>query len=60
MLDTGRWLGKTLREIFTSEFRFHSIEHYERARKCGHLLVNMESVESLDMKLKDNDLLSSK
>lgn len=55
-----RWLGKTLREIYSKEFRLYPIECYERAAKAQNLLLNLKPVPSLDTVVKSNDLISTK
>ncbi|XP_078699317.1 pseudouridylate synthase RPUSD2-like [Branchiostoma floridae x Branchiostoma belcheri] len=54
----GRWLGRTVMDIFSSEFRAHPPEHYEKAIKMGRLLLNGEPVK-LDTVLKDNDFMQN-
>ncbi|XP_078619532.1 pseudouridylate synthase RPUSD2-like [Branchiostoma floridae x Branchiostoma japonicum] len=54
----GRWLGRTVMDIFSSEFRAHPPEHYEKAIKLGRLLLNGECVK-LDTVLKDNDFMQN-
>ncbi|CAH1233487.1 RPUSD2 [Branchiostoma lanceolatum] len=54
----GRWLGRTVMDIFSSEFRAHPPEHYEKAIKMGRLLLNGECVK-LDTVLKDNDFMQN-
>jgi len=56
----GRWLGRSLRDIYSKEFRLYSIDCYEQAAKCGNFLVNLEKINSLDYIVKNNDLISSK
>ncbi|XP_053545742.1 pseudouridylate synthase RPUSD2 [Bombina bombina] len=53
----GRWVGKTLRQVFSSEFRVEPIEYYERATELGRLRLNEEPVKDLDIVLKNNDFL---
>lgn len=54
----GRWVGKTLIEVFGKEFRAHSSEEYERHIKKGSLTINNECVTP-DYILKHNDLLAN-
>ncbi|KAI8488219.1 RNA pseudouridylate synthase domain containing protein 2 [Branchiostoma belcheri] len=54
----GRWLGRTVMDIFSSEFRAHPPEHYKKAIKMGRLLLNGEPVK-LDTVLKDNDFMQN-
>lgn len=48
----GRWIGKTLLEVFKSEFRAESIEYYEKAAKEGRIRLNETSVEDLSVVLR--------
>lgn len=54
----GRWIGKTLLEVFSKEFRAHSSDEYEHHIKKGSLTINNECVTA-DYVLKHNDLLSN-
>lgn len=54
----GRWVGRTLLEVFGKEFRAHSSEEYEQHIKKGSLTINNERV-SPDYVLKHNDLLAN-
>ncbi|XP_019742816.1 pseudouridylate synthase RPUSD2 [Hippocampus comes] len=51
----GRWIGKTLLEVFQSEFRAESIEYYQKAVKEGRIRLNETPVEDLSVVLKNND-----
>ncbi|XP_022606268.1 RNA pseudouridylate synthase domain-containing protein 2 [Seriola dumerili] len=51
----GRWVGKTLLEVFKSEFRSESIEYYQRAAKEGRIRLNETTVEDLSVVLRNND-----
>ncbi|KAK5607071.1 hypothetical protein CRENBAI_008864 [Crenichthys baileyi] len=51
----GRWIGKSLQEVFKSEFRSESIEYYERAAKEGRIRLNETPVEDLSVVLRNND-----
>ncbi|XP_071354165.1 pseudouridylate synthase RPUSD2 isoform X2 [Trachinotus anak] len=51
----GRWIGKTLLEVFKSEFRAESIEYYQRAAKEGRIRLNETPVEDLSVVLRNND-----
>ncbi|KAJ8399482.1 hypothetical protein AAFF_G00411940 [Aldrovandia affinis] len=53
----GRWIGKSLREVFSSEFRVEPLDFYNRAAKHGRIRLNETPVEDLDVILKDNDLM---
>nr|XP_040055309.1 RNA pseudouridylate synthase domain-containing protein 2 isoform X2 [Gasterosteus aculeatus aculeatus] len=51
----GRWIGKSLMEVFKSEFRTESIEYYQMAVKEGRIRLNEEPVEDLSLVLRNND-----
>ncbi|KAF7660237.1 hypothetical protein LDENG_00285700 [Lucifuga dentata] len=51
----GRWIGKSLLEVFESEFRAESIEFYQRAAKEGRIRLNETPVEDLSVILRNND-----
>ncbi|KAJ0008945.1 hypothetical protein NQD34_016360 [Periophthalmus magnuspinnatus] len=51
----GRWVGKSLLEVFKSEFRAESIEYYQRAAKEGRIRLNGTPVDHLSIVLKNND-----
>ncbi|XP_072313964.1 pseudouridylate synthase RPUSD2 [Eucyclogobius newberryi] len=53
----GRWIGKSLQEVFKSEFRAESIEYYQRAAKEGRIRLNDTPVEDLSIVLRNNDLM---
>lgn len=55
----GRWVGRTLSDVFGEEFRAHSADVYERHIADGSLTVNNERVAA-DYVLKHNDLLSNR
>lgn len=48
----GRWVGKSLLEVFKSEFKAESIEYYERAAKEGRIRLNESAVEDLSVVLR--------
>ncbi|XP_072120733.1 pseudouridylate synthase RPUSD2 isoform X1 [Mobula birostris] len=52
----GRWVGKTLRDVFSTEFRVEPIEYYTEAAKAGRIRLN-EQPADLDTILKDNDFM---
>ncbi|XP_067847065.1 RNA pseudouridylate synthase domain-containing protein 2 [Heptranchias perlo] len=52
----GRWVGKTLRDVFTSEFRVEPIEYYAQAAKAGRIRLN-EKPADLNTVLKNNDFM---
>ncbi|KAM4625960.1 pseudouridylate synthase RPUSD2 [Polymixia lowei] len=51
----GRWIGKSLLEVFKGEFRAESIDYYERAAKEGRIRLNETPVEDLSIVLRNND-----
>ncbi|XP_028849288.1 pseudouridylate synthase RPUSD2 [Denticeps clupeoides] len=53
----GRWIGKTLSEVFSSEFRAESLDYYKQAAKEGRIRLNETPVEDLSITLKNNDFL---
>ncbi|XP_062379276.1 RNA pseudouridylate synthase domain-containing protein 2 [Sardina pilchardus] len=55
----GRWIGKTLLEVFSSEFRSESLEYYEKAAKVGRIRLNDTPVDDLNITLKNNDLMKN-
>ncbi|XP_068436515.1 pseudouridylate synthase RPUSD2 isoform X2 [Clinocottus analis] len=55
----GRWIGKSLLEVFKSEFRAESIEYYQQAAKEGRIRLNETPVEDLSMVLRNNDLMKN-
>ncbi|XP_030299521.1 pseudouridylate synthase RPUSD2 isoform X1 [Sparus aurata] len=55
----GRWIGKSLLEVFKSEFRSESIEYYEKAVKEGRIRLNETPVEDLSVVLRNNDLMKN-
>ncbi|XP_078133999.1 pseudouridylate synthase RPUSD2 isoform X2 [Sander vitreus] len=55
----GRWIGKSLLEVFKSEFRAESIEYYQRAAKEGRIRLNEAPVEDLSVVLRNNDLMKN-
>ncbi|XP_026817361.1 RNA pseudouridylate synthase domain-containing protein 2-like isoform X1 [Rhopalosiphum maidis] len=54
----GRWVGRTLMDVFGEEFRAHSSDEYERHIEKGSLTINNERVTA-DYVLKHNDLLAN-
>lgn len=48
----GRWIGKTLLEVFKSEFRAESIDYYQKAAKEGRIRLNDQPVEDLSLVLR--------
>nr|XP_019940571.1 PREDICTED: RNA pseudouridylate synthase domain-containing protein 2 isoform X2 [Paralichthys olivaceus] len=53
----GRWVGKSLLEVFGTEFRAESVEFYQRAAKEGRIRLNETPVEDLTVVLRNNDHL---
>ncbi|XP_042598444.1 RNA pseudouridylate synthase domain-containing protein 2-like [Cyprinus carpio] len=53
----GRWIGKTLLEVFKSEFRAESMDYYNKAVKEGRIKLNETPVDDLNIILKNNDLM---
>lgn len=51
----GRWVGKSLLEVFKSEFRAESIEYYLEAAREGRIRLNDAPVEDLSVVLRNND-----
>lgn len=54
----GRWVGETVLDIFSREFRAQSADVYEKCIQNGTLTVNNVAVPT-DYKLKQNDLLAN-
>lgn len=54
----GRWVGDTILDVFSREFRAHPAEEYKRCIEAGSLTVNYEKVPT-DYSLKHNDLLAN-
>lgn len=48
----GRWVGKSLLEVFKSEFRAESIEYYQKAVQEGRIRLNETPVEDLSVVLR--------
>ncbi|XP_028294809.1 pseudouridylate synthase RPUSD2 [Gouania willdenowi] len=55
----GRWVGKSLLEVFTSEFRTESMDYYHRAVEEGRIRLNDTPVEDLSVVLRNNDLMKN-
>ncbi|KAJ8353592.1 hypothetical protein SKAU_G00211590 [Synaphobranchus kaupii] len=53
----GRWIGKSLREVFGTEFRAEPLDYYEQAVHQGRIRLNETPVEDLDVTLKNNDFM---
>ena len=54
----GRWVGETIYNIFSREFRAHSPEEYRRSIEAGSLTVNGNQVEP-EYVLQHNDMLAN-
>ncbi|XP_069773350.1 pseudouridylate synthase RPUSD2 [Narcine bancroftii] len=52
----GRWVGKTLHQVFSTEFRAEPIEYYTQAVKAGRIRLN-EQPADLNTVLKSNDFM---
>lgn len=48
----GRWIGKTLLEVFSSEFRSEPLDYYRKAVKEGRIRLNEIPVDDLNITLK--------
>lgn len=48
----GRWVGKSLQEVFKNEFRAESMEYYEKASKEGRIRLNETPVKDLTVILR--------
>ncbi|RXN17151.1 RNA pseudouridylate synthase domain-containing 2 [Labeo rohita] len=53
----GRWIGKTLLEVFKNEFRAESMDYYNKAVKEGRIKLNGTPVDDLNIILKNNDFM---
>lgn len=51
----GRWVGKSLHEVFRNEFRAESIEFYEKAVEEGRIRLNGNPVKDLSVVLRVSD-----
>lgn len=52
----GRWIGKTLLEVFSSEFRAEPLNYYQKAVKEGRIRLNEIPVDDLNITLKVRNL----
>ena len=52
----GRWIGKSLLEVFEKEFRAESVEYYQKAAKEGRIRLNEIPVEDLSVVLRVSDI----
>eukprot|EP00112_Aurelia_sp_Birch-Aquarium-sp1_P002989 Seg13338.1 transcript_id=Seg13338.1/GoldUCD/mRNA.D3Y31 product="RNA pseudouridylate synthase domain-containing protein 2" protein_id=Seg13338.1/GoldUCD/D3Y31 len=55
----GRWMGRTILDVFKREFRMESAEYYESAIRTGKITVNDEIVEP-DKILKSNQTIKTR
>ncbi|XP_030641542.1 pseudouridylate synthase RPUSD2 [Chanos chanos] len=53
----GRWIGKSLLEVFSSEFRAEPLDYYKKAVKEGRIRLNEIPVDDLNITLKNNDFM---
>ncbi|NXP05472.1 RUSD2 protein, partial [Thinocorus orbignyianus] len=53
----GRWVGRSLLHVFSTEFRAQPLAYYRAAARAGRLRLNEEPVRDLDIVLKNNDFL---
>uniref|UniRef100_A0A8C3RL67 Pseudouridylate synthase RPUSD2 n=1 Tax=Chelydra serpentina TaxID=8475 RepID=A0A8C3RL67_CHESE len=53
----GRWVGKSLLHVFSTEFRAQPIDYYRAAASAGRLRLNEQPVRDLGIVLKNNDFL---
>uniref|UniRef100_A0A8C5PCZ8 Pseudouridylate synthase RPUSD2 n=1 Tax=Leptobrachium leishanense TaxID=445787 RepID=A0A8C5PCZ8_9ANUR len=53
----GRWVGRTLLDVFGTEFRAEPLEYYRLAARAGRLRLNEQSVQDLNMVLRNNDFM---
>lgn len=48
----GRWVGRSLLHVFSTEFRAQPLAYYRAAARAGRLRLNEEPVRDLDIVLK--------
>nr|XP_060616393.1 pseudouridylate synthase RPUSD2 [Anolis sagrei ordinatus] len=53
----GRWVGRSLLQVFGAEFRSQPLEAYRAAAEAGRLRLNERPVKDLGVRLKNNDFL---
>uniref|UniRef100_A0A8C4KQL6 Pseudouridine synthase n=1 Tax=Dromaius novaehollandiae TaxID=8790 RepID=A0A8C4KQL6_DRONO len=53
----GRWVGRSLAHVFSTEFRAQPLACYRAAARAGRLRLNEQPVRDLDTVLKNNDFL---
>lgn len=54
----GRWVGKTLLEVFSSEFRTEPLDYYRKAVKEGRIRLNETPVDDLNITLKVGNMMA--
>ncbi|XP_076834083.1 pseudouridylate synthase RPUSD2 [Brachyhypopomus gauderio] len=52
-----RWIGKTLLEVFSTEFRAEPLDYYKKAVIEGRIRLNEIPVNDLNITLKNNDFM---
>lgn len=52
-----RWIGKSMFDVFKSEFRAESIDYYEKALKEGRICLNDAPVDDLSIVLRVSDTI---
>uniref|UniRef100_A0A8C8SX93 Pseudouridylate synthase RPUSD2 n=1 Tax=Pelusios castaneus TaxID=367368 RepID=A0A8C8SX93_9SAUR len=55
----GRWVGRSLLHVFSTEFRAQPLDYYWAAARAGRLHLNEQPVRDLSIVLKNNDLLKN-
>ncbi|XP_060118214.1 pseudouridylate synthase RPUSD2 [Heteronotia binoei] len=55
----GRWVGRSLLDVFRAEFRSQPLEYYRAAASAGRLRLNEQPVRDLRVMLKNNDFLQN-
>lgn len=48
----GRWVGRSLLHVFSTEFRAQPLDYYRAAARAGRLRLNEEPVRDLEIVLK--------
>lgn len=55
----GRWIGKSLLEVFSSEFRAEPLEYYVMASKLGRIRLNETPMDDLSVTLRVSSIFVS-
>ncbi|XP_020651447.3 pseudouridylate synthase RPUSD2 [Pogona vitticeps] len=55
----GRWVGRRLSDVFSTEFSARPLEYYRGLAKAGRLLLNGHPLRDLSVVLKNNDFLQN-